>query len=277
MERDIFDPVTMDIPNKDRDHRASIVHLAIDPDGETMLGVLFKAQGVGPHPTAIILHGFPGHDRNLDIAHALRRGGWNSVIFHYRGAWGSEGIFKFSNMVPDTKAVIEYLIERSSDLNVDPENIVLIGHSMGGWASMMTAVELHRIKRIVLIAGFDIGVLGDLVLDDPSYMEHAKMMLNELSTPLRIRSVDDLITEMLNKRAEWKILNHADDLKDRSILMIGAENDEIAIPALHLCPLEKGLKEAGAEDIEIKMIDSDHSFSDGRIELIRTIWKWLDR
>ena len=265
----------MDIPNKDNDHRASIEHLAIDSSGDVMLGVLFKAQGVGPHPTAIILHGFPGHDRNLDIAHALRRGGWNSLIFHYRGAWGSGGTFKFSNMVPDLKAAIDHL-ELSSDLNVDPENIVLIGHSMGGWASMMAAAELPRIRRIVLIAGFDIGILGDLVHDDALNLEDVRMMFHDLSVPLRIGSVDDLITEMLNERAEWKILNHVDDLKDRSILMIGAENDVIAINALYLDPLEKALKEAGAENIEVKMIDSDHSFSDGRIELIRTIWNWID-
>jgi uncharacterized protein len=31
------------------------------------------------------------HQRNLDLAHAMRRAGWNVVFFHYQGAWGSGG------------------------------------------------------------------------------------------------------------------------------------------------------------------------------------------
>ena len=45
--------------------------------------------------TVILLHGFPGNERNLDLAQAIRRSGWNAVFFHYRGAWGSGGVFSF--------------------------------------------------------------------------------------------------------------------------------------------------------------------------------------
>ncbi len=66
----IMDPVRMDAPRDDV-HPPSIEHVTIQSECQRMLGVVFKPSGKGPHPVAIILHGFPGHDRNLDIAHTL--------------------------------------------------------------------------------------------------------------------------------------------------------------------------------------------------------------
>jgi hypothetical protein len=66
-----------------------------------MFGLIYEAPGVGPHPTALVLHGFPGNERNLDLAQAIRRAGWNAVFFHYRGAWGSEGSFGFVHVLED--------------------------------------------------------------------------------------------------------------------------------------------------------------------------------
>jgi hypothetical protein len=34
------------------------------------------------------LHGFPGNERNFDVAQALRRAGYAALVFHYRGSWG---------------------------------------------------------------------------------------------------------------------------------------------------------------------------------------------
>jgi len=53
--------------------------------------IVYEAQGAGPHPTVVLLHGFPGNEKNLVLAQALRRAGWNVVFFHYRGSWGSGG------------------------------------------------------------------------------------------------------------------------------------------------------------------------------------------
>ncbi|MDO8912512.1 MAG: hypothetical protein Q8N10_08825 [Phenylobacterium sp.] len=32
-----------------------------------------------------------GNEKNLDLAQAVRRAGWNAVTFNYRGSWGSPG------------------------------------------------------------------------------------------------------------------------------------------------------------------------------------------
>ncbi|MFD3266336.1 hypothetical protein [Phenylobacterium ferrooxidans] len=32
-----------------------------------------------------------GNEKNLDLAQAVRRAGWNAAAFNYRGSWGSPG------------------------------------------------------------------------------------------------------------------------------------------------------------------------------------------
>ena len=65
--------------------------VVITSAGSKLLGALYCAAGAGPHPTALVLHGIPGLEKNTDIAYALRDAGWNALVFHYRGCWGSEG------------------------------------------------------------------------------------------------------------------------------------------------------------------------------------------
>ena len=56
--------------------------------GARLNGSIYLASGPGPHPTAVLLHGLPGNERNFDLAQALRRAGINVLALSYRGAWG---------------------------------------------------------------------------------------------------------------------------------------------------------------------------------------------
>src|ERR1041385_6417565 len=61
------------------DSPASFIELQIPSAGRLMQGFMLKANGPNPHPTLILLHGFPGNERNLDLAQAVRAHGWNVV------------------------------------------------------------------------------------------------------------------------------------------------------------------------------------------------------
>ena len=272
-----FDPVSMDTETRESEHRASIEHLKVESGNKRLLGVLFRAQGRGPHPTAVILHGFPGHDRNLDIAHTLRRGGLNSLVFHYRGTWGSDGKFSFSNMLEDTRAILKYIRVHCQDLSVDTERIFLISHSMGGWSAMMSALEDEDIRCIVNFAGFNLGALKDWVLENELNMEIARMTLERLSSSVNATQPEQLLKEVLDRGDEWNLIRHSPELSRKSILLIWAKNDQLALPPLHFHPMYESLLSAGASDLATHMIDSDHSFSDGRIELQDTIWNWVKK
>jgi len=67
----------------------------------------------------ILLHGFPGNDRNLDLAQALRRDGFNLLFFIYRGARGSEGTYTFTHVIEDVGAAADFLRANAAAYRTD--------------------------------------------------------------------------------------------------------------------------------------------------------------
>jgi len=273
-DRMTLDPVRMDAPKDDED-RPSIEHITMQSEDQRMLGVLFKPSGKGPHPVAIILHGFPGHDRNLDIAHMLRRGGIASVIFHYRGAWGSQGTFTFDGMVKDVITAIDHLETISEDLDLDMDDLTLIGHSMGGWAAMMAASIDERVRNVGYLAGFNLGLAGSFVSEDTGARKMVESKFRELSVPFNVDSVEGLIEEIIERSDEQNLLLKCSQLCTRRILMVSASKDTLAVPDLHFDPLHEGFISSGVKDLTLAELDSDHSFSDSRIALQDLIWNWV--
>src|SRR3569833_4572439 len=87
--------------------RMEVLH--IPSGGVEITGVAYLASGAGPHPTLVLLHGLPGNEKNLDLAQAVRRAGWNVVTFSYRGSWGSPGSYRFAQNLEDGEAVLAFL------------------------------------------------------------------------------------------------------------------------------------------------------------------------
>jgi len=73
--------------------RAAMQTMQIPSHGVLLNALVYIAAGAGPHPAVILLHGFPGNERNLDLAQDMRRAGWDVLYFNYRGAWGTPGDF----------------------------------------------------------------------------------------------------------------------------------------------------------------------------------------
>ncbi|MEA3558786.1 MAG: alpha/beta fold hydrolase [Candidatus Thermoplasmatota archaeon] len=268
------DPVINDMEVKDGRYSPSLEHVEIEVDGETMFGVLFKAQGPGPKPTVVLLHGFPGHERNFDIAHSLKRAGFNVLVFHYRGAWGSDGTFSFSNMLEDTKAAVEHLRENCMELLVDPDHIIPIGHSMGGWAAMMTASEDARINAVGSLAGFNLGLVNIFSAEGEPNRDFIENTFKELTRPLHSLSPVELLKEIESKGDEWNLLERTRRLSDLKVLMIGAKNDPLAWPKFHFDALAVDLRSYLSDDLATIMLDSDHNFSSKRITLSKKVVAW---
>lgn len=110
-----------------------------------------------PHPTLLLLHGFPGNEKNLDIAQALRKHGWNVIYFDYRGSWGSQGNFSFRHCVEDVENVVGFCKRYADSLHIDTSNIALFGHSMGGWICLQALRRLPEIKKGFACSAWDLG------------------------------------------------------------------------------------------------------------------------
>ena len=125
---------------------AAMQQMLLPSHGSTLMGVFYLAAGAGPHPTAILFHGFPGFEQNLDLAQALRAHGWNVLAMHYRCSWGVKGDFSFTHAAEDADAQVQFLLDPANVAKylVDPHRIVVIGHSMGGYIAASAAAHAPR-------------------------------------------------------------------------------------------------------------------------------------
>ena len=136
-----------------------ITGVTFTSDGHRLLGTLYLARGGEPKPTALLLHGCPGFQQNGDLAVALRDRGWNSLIFHYRGSWGSGGCYDLRAVPADVTAAVDHLASGAYP-PVNPGRLAVVGHSLGGWAAILAAAHDPRLRAVaVCAAAVDIGAL----------------------------------------------------------------------------------------------------------------------
>src|ERR1700735_2715339 len=141
-------------PAPDKANPASMATVQVPSHGALLNGLVYVAAGAGPHPVVVLLHGFPGNEKNLDLAQSIRRAGWNVLYFNYRGSWGSPSDFSFTHCIEDVQSAIAYLRDpaNAKKLRVDSTPLVLIGHSMGGFMTIQGAANDPAIKAIATIS-----------------------------------------------------------------------------------------------------------------------------
>ncbi|MFN8372111.1 MAG: alpha/beta fold hydrolase [Anaerolineae bacterium] len=261
----VFDPISHD-PLYDHAHPPHNIPVLIPSHGENMLGVLFVTQGAAPHPTILLLHGFPGNERNFDLAQILRRAGWNVLLFHYRGAWGSPGDFTFSHVLEDTHAALAYLRTLPE---VDATRIVLMGHSMGAWAALMAAAADTQVLGAAALATWNVAAFVEQM--PAAEQESVLAWLDSSCAPLRA-SGQTLFDDLQANVAGWDLRTL--DFNERPLLLVAGADDEDTPDIIHHNPLVRAY--ASARLTHKLIANADHGFSGQRIELARTILNWLN-
>ena len=271
-----FDPVSSDPQGVDWEHPAGLVELAIDSHGAPLNAIVYQATGAGPHPTAILLHGFPGNERNLDLAHAVRRAGWNVVFFHYRGAWGSPGDFAFRHVLEDVASVVAWASgAEAAELRIDPERLALIGHSMGGFAALRAGADLSSVDCIVSLAGANFAGRGRAAAADPEMAAAIAAQLDAWSAPLAGTSGEALVAEISGDIDGFDLLRQVPALSGKGLLLVAGSRDQTTPPAEHHAPLVAALHQAGARNLRSEIFVTDHAFSNRRVALARLVTGWL--
>lgn len=271
-----FDPVTQD-EQYNPNYPSSIVPAVFESSGCKLLGTMFLAAGKGPHPVIILMHGFPGNELNYDLAYVFQRQGFNVFVFHYRGCWGSEGDYLWSNLVDDASSSIKFIRSNFAQDNfrIDPNKIVLIGYSMGGFAALLNTIMDDEIKYTVSISGFNAGVFGELIESDKTIYDYSMAHMQPAMDFVKCNSADILLNELITNKKEWNILNHLEKLSNKNLLVIGARFDSTTPLDIHHKPLISALKTANVKNVKEVILETEHSFSDKRIALARIISDWL--
>ncbi|MEU8107831.1 alpha/beta fold hydrolase [Nonomuraea muscovyensis] len=272
----MFDPLAADPPH-DPDFPASTPALTFTSGGASLLGVLHVPAGRGPHPVVVLLHGFPGDERNFDLAQVLRRAGYASLVFHYRGSWGVGGSWSWGHVLEDTAAVVAGLHGLAAAHRLDPRRLVLIGHSMGGFAALMTAAAEPSVAAVASVAAFDFGTVAALCRADPSVRaSYVEAFTGELG-PLRGTSGEALVSEMEAAGDSWRLAGLAPRLADRSVLLIGTSLDTVTPNDVHHDPVVAAYQAQPVKHLEHHLFATDHALSDHRVTLARTILSFLAR
>jgi len=251
--------------------------MQIPSHGAPMNALVYVAAGAGPHPAVILLHGFPGNEKNLDLAQDIRRAGWDVLYFNYRGSWGTPGEFSFSHGIEDVASALAYLRqpEVAKGLRLDPAHIVLIGHSMGGFMAVEGAAADPAITAIATISAGDMA--GFVPANLPKEQEQA--VIEKLGArlekygmaPLAGCTPQGLARDLVDHAAQWRFDSKADTLKNRTALIITSDD---GLADANMAFAEK-LKAAGDKQVTTLHLATDHSYSDQRLELSKAILQWL--
>ncbi len=250
--------------------------LKIPSGDDYIVGRMYIADGEEPKATILLLHGFPGAILNLDIAANLQRMGWNVLVINYRGAWGSQGTYSFSNAIEDVQSALNYIrqpiIAKENRINV--ERIGLVGHSFGGFLALKTASLDPNIQVVVSLSGANFSLFIEMIKENPGLEKQVVKMLDEASFFLKESSGEKLAQEIRDHEDEWNTFLFAPSLANRKLLITAVTNDEELPKEYFHDPLEQILKEAGA-NFESVLYESDHNYLDKREELTITLHEWL--
>lgn len=252
-------------PPADAAHPARMEVLHI-PSGRVELNaVAYVAQGAGPHPTVVLFHGLPGNEKNLDLAQAIRRAGWTVVAPNYRGSWGSPGRFSFKGNLADARAVLAYLRGPAGQkLGVDPKKIVVMGHSMGGWVTAVTAGQDANLAGAVLISAAD--MTGEAKAPAKERLKLAEENREGLAASSR-----EMADEIAMLTPDLGFAAAAPGLAKHPLLVL-TSNDGLKPGADRLV---MDVKQRGGH-VAVVHIATDHSYSTARIGLESAILEWLE-
>jgi pimeloyl-ACP methyl ester carboxylesterase len=265
-------------PAPDKAYPAVMETFQIPSHGAMLNALAYVAEGAGPHPVVILLHGFPGNERNLDLAQAIRRDGWDVVYFDYRGSWGSPGDFSFTHSIEDTQSAIAYLSDatHAKKLRSNPAYIVLIGHSMGGFMARYVGALDPAIKAVGLISAADMGVDKVQSLKPGQEKEATARLAAHLAAegmaPLAGCTPESLAKEVVANAAAWNVVALAPKLANRPMLVI--TSDDGLAPSNDA--FVEALRKAGATELTIIHMTTDHSYSDQRIALQKAVLDALE-
>jgi len=264
-------------PASDAAHPASMQSFQIPGHGDKLNAFLYIAAGPGAHPTVILLHGFPGNERNLDLAQAIRRAGYNVLFFDYRGSWGTPGSFSFSNSMQDTEAALAFLRDpaTATRLHADPSNIVLIGHSMGGMIAANISAHDPTVRATALISAANMSS-ARLSVSDPNQPVNVDILAAQLDSiglsPLAGCTPKGLARELLANTTRWDFRTFAPLLNPRPLLII-TSNDGLAPASDQLATNLRALHDPHLTTLHLA---TDHSYSGQRIALETAVVQWLN-
>jgi uncharacterized protein len=238
-----------------------VTGVTFDSGGHRLVGTLLLARGDAPKPTVLLLHGCPGLEKNLDLAASLRDGGWNALVFHYRGCWGSGGRYDLAAIPRDITAAVDHL-QSGEYPTVDPGRLTVVGHSLGGWAAILAAAADRRLRAVAVY-----GAAVDLASIDltPEQLDHEMTRFLAVTPEEFARQRADVV----GRPGPLEVVAA---IAPRPVLIVHG-SDDAWVPVEHARRLRSA---AGLPCRYVEVDGANHSFAWHRGELRELVTGWLD-
>lgn len=276
-------------------------------EGEKINGIVLMpdARFPSPRPCVIMSHGFPGNVVMDDFANALTRAGCVTITYHYRGSWGSKGSYLLSHNVEDLVNIFMHVRDKGESLyGVDPKNIYLFGHSIGGFTTIAASRKLkdeEGLRGLVVLAPYDptihmaeaaegfansAGRAGDNSVgrgtaqtegakpnpEESSDGTEAAERLMRAANALNIESIEEFIKDIVTREGEMAFSEATEVLASKNVLMMTALGDTVAPPDEMVDPIwPKVLEYRGEDSTAIhrrKDFNALHSFYGARLSVV---------
>ncbi len=258
-------------------------------NGDILLaGTLTIPKGAGMrHPAALLISGPGAHDRDGArgvfglyklIAEQLSVNGV-AVLRHDDRGVGKSSALKapttYRDLINDSKAAVEYLRSRK---DVDPDRIMLIGHSEGGTTATIIVSEDSKIAAIALLAGALLANFDQILLeqtiyqlalqrpvnpqDQEKYPQFTRMLL-ALIKEAKAGKQDSTVNDLNEYMRQGLALNQAETYKRIRcpVLILQGERDSMVL-AHHAVSAARALADAGNKQVSLRIFPNlSHNFT----------------
>ncbi len=252
-----------------------------DHQGDRLQGWYYRATGMGPFPTVILLQGSVGRDGDLfGLGADLSEHGINAMTYGYPGCWRSEGLKTDKAVLSSIQSAIEFVKSTSSvqTFGTDTTDIILLGYSYGGGMAMIGAVHDRKVRKVISIMGSDWCVQAIKLEDDPAYRSNLETRIDNLLASgrvVRATSGKEYIESMIRNKAEYDLKNYSKELAEKELLFIVGWLDTDAPMEDHFLPLYRQLTSDGGRDITISAFHTNHNLDNAENEISDAIVSWL--
>ena len=240
------------------------VYIVFDSHGSRLFGRLLLPDFFDQDsrcPVVVMLHGHPGGDKNLDIGEALRANGYAVAVVSYRGVWGSHGDYLLTHNIEDVISTVHYLRQNADTYRLDPEQVFLFGHSMGGFSALNAMARGLQVSGAVLMAPYDAGY--KYLYDRTNFDD---VMACKKRGYFHLSSENALEEDAAIHAESWNFRNLLDKL-DKSIPYCFVDGTKDTTSE-HMGPVVKEMEQAGFR-VSYHLLEDGHMFPLHRATIAR--------
>ena len=257
------------------------VAVTFDSHGSALQGIFFPANVNPPTATVLLLHGFPGNDKEpLGLGTRMMHEGINALAFNYRGTWASEGEFDPDRALEDVGSAMSFLsspamVERHG---IDTGSMFVAGSSFGGCMALAFSAREPSVNKVIAVVALDLSSYAALLENNPDARAGWIAMMDELTSPsgmIRGQRGEASYEWVRSNAGRYDPASTAGELATKDLLLIGGWRDTETPIESHLLPLVRALQTHDAGQLTIEMLDDDHDLGETRDALADRIVSWI--